>query len=325
MDALIGITYRCNARCVMCNTWQYPTKPGEEIAPSDLEKLPDNLKFVNITGGEPFMREDIAEFIKVLSPKTKRIVISTNGYFVERIIELARKFPEIGIRISIEGLSTTNDKLRGIPDGFDRGLKTLLLLKDMKHRDIGFGITVSDANYIDLIPLYLLSEQLGFEFATAVTHNSYYFHKEDNRLEHTEEISSEFERLVNKLLQSNRIKNWFRAYFNHGIIRFINQKPRLLRCEAGKILIYIDPFGEVHPCNVLNDSMGNIKNANWNEIWNGENATKIRQKVANCTKNCWMIGSVSPVMKKKIFAPLLWVLKNKLKLLLGKEYKYSNE
>lgn len=322
MDALIGITYRCNARCYMCNTWQYPTNPGDEIKPSHLEKLPNNLDFVNITGGEPFIREDIDEFVRVLSRKTKRIVVSTNGYFTERIIALAEKFPKIGVRVSIEGLSLTNDKLRGIKEGFDKGLKTLLLLKDMGHKDIGFGITISDTNYNDLVPLYLLSEQLGFEFATAVTHNSYYFHKQDNRLEHINEISSALEELINRLLRSNRAKNWFRAYFNHGLIGFVNGKSRLLPCEAGTVLIYIDPFGEVHPCNVLEESMGNIKEKNWDEIWNSENAMKIRQNVAHCGKNCWMIGSVSPIMKRKILAPALWVMKNKIKTLLGKRYSY---
>jgi hypothetical protein len=45
----------------MCNTWQYPSKPTEEITIRDIEKLPSGLKFANITGGEPFVRQDIAK------------------------------------------------------------------------------------------------------------------------------------------------------------------------------------------------------------------------------------------------------------------------
>ena len=40
MEGLIAVTYRCNARCVMCNIWQHPTKPAEEISPNDLQSLP---------------------------------------------------------------------------------------------------------------------------------------------------------------------------------------------------------------------------------------------------------------------------------------------
>lgn len=63
------------------------------------------MKFINITGGEPFIREDLEEIVKVAFHKSPRVVISTSGWFEERIIRLAEKFPKIGIRISIEGLS----------------------------------------------------------------------------------------------------------------------------------------------------------------------------------------------------------------------------
>lgn len=56
---------------------------------------------------------------------------------------MTKRFPNIGIRISIEGLSLKNDELRGRNGGFDKGLRTLLRLKDMGIKDIGFGITVS--------------------------------------------------------------------------------------------------------------------------------------------------------------------------------------
>ena len=53
-------TFRCNAKCHMCNIWKHPTKPSEEIKPELLEKLPDGLR-INITGGEPMLRKDIDE------------------------------------------------------------------------------------------------------------------------------------------------------------------------------------------------------------------------------------------------------------------------
>jgi len=179
MEGLLGVTYRCNAKCQMCNTWKFPTKKEEEVKVRDLEKLP-RMRFTNITGGEPFLREDIEDIVKVIKKKSKRIVISTNGFFTERIINLAKKNKDIGIRISIEGLSRANDELRGIKNGFDRGLRTLIELKHMGIKDIGFGITVSDKNAKDLLPLYKLASAMKVEFATATVHNSYYFHKMDN-------------------------------------------------------------------------------------------------------------------------------------------------
>lgn len=153
MEGLIAVTYRCNARCHMCNTWQFPTRTQEEIRPEDLTSLPP-MNFTNLTGGEPFLRRDLEDIIEAVRPKTKRIVISTNGFFTSRIINIAKKYPDLGVRISIEGLPRVNDELRGISHGFDKGLRTLLELKDMGMKDIGFGITLSDRNARDLLSLY---------------------------------------------------------------------------------------------------------------------------------------------------------------------------
>ena len=147
-DASIILTYRCPMRCVMCNIWKNPTRKEEEIKAADLKTLPQ-LKFINLTGGEPFIREDLPDIVEECYRHTKRIVISTSGWFEDKVIDLAKRFPNIGIRISIEGLSQKNDELRGHQGGFDRGLRTLLTLKDMGLKDIGFGCTVSNNNSAD--------------------------------------------------------------------------------------------------------------------------------------------------------------------------------
>ena len=114
------------------------------------------VKFINITGGEPFIREDLAEIVEVAFRKAPRVVISTSGWFEDRVIALAKRFPNIGIRISIEGLSQKNDELRGREGGFDKGLRTLLKLREMGVKDVGFGITVSNNNSSDMLSLYSL-------------------------------------------------------------------------------------------------------------------------------------------------------------------------
>lgn len=319
-DASIIITYRCPMRCKMCNVWKYPTEEKDEITPKDLEVLP-NLNFINVTGGEPFIREDLPEIIEVLYTKAPRIVISTSGWYSDRVIKLAERFPNIGIRISIEGLSQCNDDLRGREGGFDNGLRTLLELKRMGIKDIGFGQTISNNNSNDILPLYELSKNLGMEFATAAFHNSYYFHKDDNTITNKDEVEGNIKELVNRLLQENHPKTWFRAFFNLGLINYIEGGKRMLPCEAGSLNFFIDPFGEVFPCNGLEEkfwkeSMGNIHAVkSFDEIWTSDQAELVRAKVRDCPKNCWMVGTASPVMHKYIMHPIKWVLKNKLRVL----------
>ena len=120
MEAAVIATYRCTHRCRMCLTWQHPSRPEEEFKPSLLEKLPA-LAFCNLTGGEPFLREDIDDIVSVLKRKARRVVVSTNGYLTDRIVALALRHRRTGFRISLEGLSKTNDELRGVPGSFDNG------------------------------------------------------------------------------------------------------------------------------------------------------------------------------------------------------------
>jgi radical SAM protein with 4Fe4S-binding SPASM domain len=315
MEAAIITTYRCINKCQMCHIWKYPTKEKEEFRPSLLKKLP-RLSFCNVTGGEPFLRDDMEEIVDILQEKSRRVVISTNGYFTEKIVDLAKRQKSIGIRISLEGLPAINDELRGMKDGFDHGLRTLLELKRMGLKDIGFGITISDRNARDMLELYFLAKYLNVEFATAIVHNSFYFHKFDNKIYSTDEVVNRLQELMHELLKTWKLKNWFRAYFNHGLIECIRGNPRLLPCTAGTDLFFLDPSGEILPCNGMEEdiwfeSMGNLHNDTFANIWNSEQAKKARNMVLNCSKNCWMIGTASPAIKKNVATAIKWIFKNK--------------
>jgi Fe-coproporphyrin III synthase len=329
-DVSIITTYRCQMRCKMCNIWQNPTDAKQEITAKELEILPDSLKFVNITGGEPFQRKDLQDIVAVSFTKAPRVVISTSGWHYDKIIDMAKKFPKIGIRVSIEGLSQRNDDLRGRAGGFDKGLKLLLKLQEMGIKDIGFGITVSNQNSDDMLELYKLARKTNLEFATATFHNSYYFHKDDNVVTNKDTVKQNFKFLIDDLLKENNPKSWYRAFFNMGLINYIDGGRRMLPCEAGTANFFIEPYGDVYPCNGLEDriwkeSMGNIRDySNFEDLWFSEQAEKVRGLVRQCPKNCWMVGTAAPVMKKYIKHPTKWVVENKIKSLLGKEICIDN-
>lgn len=323
LNGTVIVTYRCNAKCTMCNRYKAPSKPEEEISIETIKKLPE-MYFTNITGGEPFIRDDLKDIVRELLKKSDRIVISTNGFFTDRIVELCKEFPQVGIRISIEGLEKTNNEIRGLDDGFNRGYTTLKKLVDMGMKDVGFGMTVQDRNAADLVPLYNISDELGMEFATASLHNSFYFVESNNIIKDRLTVAQNFEDLVNRLLDSNSPKKWFRAYFNHGLINYIFSQKRLLPCDMSFDTFFIDPYGDVMPCNGTKEKqvMGNLNRQSWEELWNSEQAEKVRSFVRNCDRNCWMIGSVSPAMHKYIYKPAAWVIKHNF-LRFFKKKKYS--
>ena len=323
LNGTVIVTYRCNARCNMCNRYKAPSKPEEEISVETIRKLPQ-MYFTNITGGEPFIRTDLNDIVRELYKKSDRIVISTNGFFTDRIVDLCKEFPNIGIRISIEGLEQTNNEIRGLEDGFNRGYTTLKKLREMGMKDVGFGMTVQDKNAPDLVSLYKISDEMGMEFATASLHNSFYFVEAKNIIHDRPMVAQHFEDLINELLKSKSPKKWFRAYFNHGLINYVYSQKRLLPCDMSFDTFFIDPFGDVMPCNGTKDKevMGNLIKQSWDELWNSPEAKMVRKKVRCCSRNCWMIGSVSPAMHKYIWIPSVWVAWHKIKMVFA-EKPYS--
>ena len=232
LNGTVIVTYRCNARCSMCNRYKAPSRAEEEISIETIKKLP-RMYFTNITGGEPFIRTDLKDIVRELYKKSDRIVISTNGFFTDRIVDLCKEYPEIGIRISIEGLEQTNNEIRGLQNGYQRGYQTRKMLREMGMKDVGFGMTVQDKNAPDLVPLYRISNEMGMEFATASLHNSFYFVEAKNIIHNRPMVAKKFENLINKLPRGNSPQTRFRPYFNHGLIYYISTQPRLVPCARG--------------------------------------------------------------------------------------------
>ena len=325
MECAVITTYRCNARCQMCDTWNNPSRIEDETAPEIIDRIPSGHKRLNITGGEPLLRKDLEDIVAVLHKKTSRLEISTNGYFTERIVNIAKKFPDITVRVSLEGLPKLNDEVRGIRNGFDHALRTILQLKNLGVKDIGFSMVISDQNAGDLLDLYHLAAGMDLEFASATMHNSFYFFKTDNRIEDMEFVAAQMKRFIEALLSSKRrhlrmkIKDWFRAYINLGLLNHMMSKTRSLPCGAASDTFFLDPYGNILACNGSDEPwvMGNLKESDFDEIWSSEQARGIRERVRNCNKNCWMTGTAVPAMRKRIHIPILWVINNKLRLAFG--------
>lgn len=322
MQGSIITTFRCNAKCNMCNIWKCPTKPDEELSPEYLRKLPNDLR-INITGGEATIRKDIDQIFEVLYPKAKLLELSTNGYNTEKIVELAKKYPNILIRVSVEGLPHVNDEKRGIANGFDHALRTILELKRTNCKNIGFSVVISPDNYMDLVYLYELCAYLDVELGNSVVHNSWYFHKEDNQIT-SEEALSAHEEFTKALLTSKRrslkgkLKDYGRAYFNRSIhCRLRGDAPGYRPpCGALKDFFFIDPWGNVSPCNGSDEEwvIGNIKEQSFEEIMNSDKAREAAKKVLECKRNCAFIVTERHDMVRKPWKPVIWVLKNRKRI-----------
>lgn len=320
-------TFRCNAKCNMCNIWKCPTKPSEEIDPSYYDKLPNGLR-INITGGEATIRQDIDEIFAKLYQKSSLLELSTNGYFTDKVVALANKYPNILIRVSVEGLPHINDEKRGIKDGFDHALRTMLELKKTKCKNIGFSVVISPDNYKDLLSLYELCVALDVELGTSAVHNSWYFHKDDNQVT-SQEALKQHELFVRALLTSKRrrlkarLKDYGRAYFNKSIHQRLagDQSDYRPACGALTDFFFIDPWGNVTPCNGSGEEwiIGNIKEQSFEDIMSSDKAREALKRVRACKRNCAFIVTERHDMVRRPWVPIKWIVKNKINIWRGRD------
>ena len=326
MQGSLITTFRCNAKCNMCNIWQYPSKENEELPADYYKSLPSGLR-INITGGEPMLRKDIDMIFENLYHKSSLLELSTNGFYTEKIVALANKYPKTLIRVSLEGLPCINDMKRGTSNGFDHALRTMLELKKTKCKNIGFSVVISPDNYKDLLYLYDLCVALDVELGNSAVHNSWYFHKHDNKIA-SEEALQQHEQFVKAMLTSkrrslkNRLKDYGRAYFNKSIHLRLKNDASDYRPPCGALtdFFFIDPYGYVTPCNGSEEEwiIGNIKENSLDEILHSVKAREIAQKVANCKRNCTFIVTERHDMTRNPWRPVRWIIKNKIRIARGK-------
>ncbi|NTV23536.1 MAG: radical SAM protein, partial [Nanoarchaeota archaeon] len=109
-------TFICNAKCGHCFNWDNLNKhkPEEELSLEEFEKISKSfdkkLRFLNLSGGEPFLRKDISEmchhFVKN-NPGLVSISIPTNGLLPKKIREETEKICDkcktsISINLSLD-------------------------------------------------------------------------------------------------------------------------------------------------------------------------------------------------------------------------------
>jgi Fe-coproporphyrin III synthase len=306
-DAVIAVTYQCNSRCRMCNIWKIKDNlPG--ITPEDFSNLPKTLESVNITGGEPFLRMDlnlIITTIKNQCPKAN-IIISSNGFATDLITAQIQKIkeidPEIGVAISIDGIGQAHNKIRGIEGGYEKVLATIMNLEKLGVKHLKIGFTLGDYNTTELAKVYGLAKRLEMEFSLAIVHSSENYFGKVNDLGNKNKMIEQLDWLVKQELKSWNRKKWGRAYFAYGAKKFIKTGKRILPDYSGRFNIFIDPQGNIYPCDVSSDKIGTLNNFK-----------NIKCAMSQQCQKSWMVCTARQSIKKHWFRAGIWILANKIK------------
>lgn len=313
-SAIIAITLNCNSRCIMCDIWK--NKIPNELPAEYYKKLPSSLKDINITGGEPFLRQDIVEIVrnmKMAAPNA-RFIMNTNGFMPHMVKKhlpgILKIDPNFAFRVSIDGIGDAHDAIRRIPNGYKKILESLKIAKSLGAKDLGIAFTLIDQNVNELPKVQQLADDLGVEFSMTVATNSIIYFgsgKEDLRPKNPERLEFRLDEAAKKHLRRMSPKELMRGWFIKRLLTFVQTGKRALVCDAGTGFFYMDSLGNVYTCHLKPWKMGNIKNQTMEEILSNQRFAK---QVASCDA-CWMVCTAKSMMRKKIFRVALEALKDK--------------
>lgn len=90
---MIELTNLCNLRCVMCGIWEERPNRVFDLGRFEqllLDRTIRNARVLALTGGEPFMIRNFADYYELARTRSPRshINISTNGWYTEHTLEL---------------------------------------------------------------------------------------------------------------------------------------------------------------------------------------------------------------------------------------------
>lgn len=323
------ITEQCNARCPHCFIdFGHPQGSGQDLRLDEIKKVVDTLGpslfTVYLTGGEPFLRDDINEIVALYARKKglKSIFITSNGFFTDRILSVANSHrrmnrgAELFITISIDDLEQKHDTRRGVKELFRRAIdsyKRLDGLRDSRiHANIALTVTPDNAPRAEFIYRSLRNDY-KVRSVTAIAMRQQGVVAPMGQAER-ESVWRGYDCLSKAILEDLKC-DAASGYRNGFLAHLINSKNLLFysmlrdiyldsryfsSCPAGSLFGVIRANGDVYPCEVLDRKLGNLRDfaMDFSAVWNARPAQDCRQWIhdqhCHCSYECaWSINILS--------------------------------
>ena len=275
-----NLTRRCNLECAHCYIAAGPHESAtSELATAECLRIVDELLAVNpapmliLSGGEPLLRDDLAEIAAYASRRGATVVVGTNGTLLsdERIAALQ----DAGVR----GVAVSIDSLRPTyHDNFRHGKgslgDTIAALGRLRERKLDFIVqtTVTKGNRAELERLVAWSADEG-----AVAFNCYFLVATGRGAGLSDLAPAEYEAVLADLARWQKdyrgrllVRAKCAPHFMRHVYQTDPDSPVLnyeTRCPCGTQYCRITPDGKLTPCPYLPAVAGDLRTQSFGEIW----------------------------------------------------------
>jgi len=337
LELILFVTNRCNLKCRHCFINDFGTDSA--MADLDLKSIEmlssdlPNLLVLMLTGGEPFLRDDFSEIIRIFSTNSNIEVISvvTNGFLKDKIsqaVECVLSHPKFRstfiVTISFDGIGKDHDSIRGRKGAYQNALETAGELKKLQKNFpeliVSANITLTDFNEKKI--LNVARELADTNLFSSLSQNIFRemkprhaFKKVDlNVYRELTEFTSIYSKGL-KIDQSSFFSKWhhLKERYQAMLIEKTCQTNSYqnIPCEAGRGIGVVYQDGSVAPCELLEAGWGNIKEKSFADIWNNKINRKasdeLRSSKCFCTHECFQSASLN-LQAKSVLNCLNWNL-----------------
>ncbi len=316
---ILEVTSACNARCVTCFNWQKTDYKSEKRLPLDvLDRVSSSLGsllWFSLTGGEPFLRDDLDEVIRIFERnRPQYLTIPTNGLLPRRIEEMTGRMLEhhrrsLVIAVSIDGVGELHDKIRGVPGNFEKCLETFRRLEALaatrKNLHLGVNTTVTNLNedhvseIADFVKKNLKVESHTFELVRGCTRDSAVTAPGLSSYEKSKDVFKDIMRSYS-YYRTNPLSRFLRAaklYYHDLSYETMARKVQVVPCYAGRLSAVVDVQGNVFPCELYR-KLGNLSDFDFDfrKLWFSAEADAVRREIRGgacyCSHSCFQFVNI---------------------------------
>jgi radical SAM protein with 4Fe4S-binding SPASM domain len=277
-----NLTRRCNLRCPHCYI-EAVTGPQPELSTGEAKLVIDELSYLNsrlmliLSGGEPLLRDDLAEIVSYATEAGFITVLGSNGTLLtDEALDILKESGLKGMGISIDStVPKQHDAFRGMQGAWDLSISALRAARERKI-ETQMDVTITDANWREIPEFIELGASLGVRAV------NFFFLVCTGRAMRTDISTEHYDEALGKIafLSARERRLMARARCAPHVNRMMYQAGTPVAegtrgCLAGRSYIRIDHEGNVTPCPYMPLMIGNVKEQSLSSIW--ENAPALRR------------------------------------------------
>ena len=304
-------TERCQSRCITCNGWKTPASvKDKELTTDEWKKILFNLhnwmgnyQFI-ISGGEPFLREDIFEIAKYAADLGDTVNVVTNGLALPDKLEQVLNSAFSNITFSLNSVQdpAIHNVSRGREDAFKRTMDSLQTLNYMnktrtghKWKNFFLSTVVMPTNLNEIRPIaeFCRTEGIGVSyqlmdngnaFSTGVDHDSQIYGMDIKKA-----ALKAIDEMYQLKLEGYPICNGYNQLKAFKILIDTPDEIQNIQCMVGENNFAMDPYGNCRICFCMKP-LGNLKDSLPQDLWLSKEADECREEILNCTMNCRLLN-----------------------------------